>query len=483
MTTKILIPSKIQTQLKQTSIYDVKYLFLGLLLICDFIIIQSPGWILKTLIGAALISSFFIKFIKRFTLPALPIFTWLITFYACQFIPLNYRPSHIFVNILPTLERILYGASLSEIISKHTHPVLDILAWLPYGVIHFSFPFVLALLLFLFGPPGAVNIFGQAFGYMNIAGVLTQLLFPNASPWYEMTYGSAPANYSIHGEPGGLARIDDILGLKLYGSTFGESPLVFGAFPSLHSGSATIEMLFLTYLYPRLWPIGILYTMWLWWSTMYLTHHYLIDLVGGSIYAFLTFFVAYRFLPKVDPTKSNRLAYLGVTKVSLSNFIRSIECSLYFGNNNNNNNNKSTKVESNTMIHTLNEDEEQQLQLLLHENNIQDAGLIHGMVDMQGQPQEIFVLMEPRNNNNNNDDEDESSSTIPTTKYYRSKYGRKDIDLPPIRMRRVDTDQSDDTLCSPPLLSAHTSPTSSEPSSPVTPYTPNYHHHHHHHYK
>ncbi|KAI9309212.1 hypothetical protein BJ944DRAFT_280747 [Cunninghamella echinulata] len=329
MTTKIMIPTKqIQTQLKQYTFYDLKYIFLGLLLICDYIIIQSPGWILKTFIGVALMSSFFIKFIRQFTLPALPIFTWLITFYACQFIPLSYRPSHIFVNILPTLERILYGASLSEIISKHTHPVLDVLAWLPYGVIHFSFPFILAFILFIAGPPGAVGMFGQAFGYMNIAGVLTQLLFPNASPWYEMTYGSAPANYSIHGEPGGLARIDDILGLKLYGSTFGTSPLVFGAFPSLHSGSATIEMLFLTYLYPKLWPVGILYTMWLWWSTMYLTHHYLIDLVGGSIYAFLTFFIAYKHLPKVDSTKTNRLAYLGVQKISISNYLRSIESSI-----------------------------------------------------------------------------------------------------------------------------------------------------------
>lgn len=164
------------------TIYDLQYLFLGTLLIADYFIIQSPGWIVKTVLAIALISSFFLPYIRRFTTPALPIFTWLITFYACQFIPTEYRPSHIFVNILPTLERILYGASLSEIISKHTHPVLDIMAWLPYGVIHFSLPFVLALLLFVFGPPKSAKIFGQAFGYMNIAGVLTQLLFPNASP-------------------------------------------------------------------------------------------------------------------------------------------------------------------------------------------------------------------------------------------------------------------------------------------------------------
>ncbi|KAI8365952.1 uncharacterized protein BYT42DRAFT_505142 [Radiomyces spectabilis] len=290
----------------------------------DFVIIQRPI-VLRLAVAGLLISSFFIPYIRRFTVPALPIFTWLITFYACQFIPLDYRPHHIFVNILPTLERILYGASLSEIISQHTHPILDVLAWLPYGVIHFSFPFILALCLFVFGPPGCVATFGQAFGFMNIAGVLTQLLFPNASPWYEMSYGSAPADYSIPGEAGGLARIDKILGLNLYGSTFGTSPLVFGAFPSLHSGSATIEMLFLVYLCPKLWPLGIAYTMWLWWSTMYLTHHYLIDLVGGSIYAFLTFFVARQYLPRVRMEAKTRLAYFGVNKIGIPAFFYSIE--------------------------------------------------------------------------------------------------------------------------------------------------------------
>ncbi|CEG67253.1 hypothetical protein RMATCC62417_03710 [Rhizopus microsporus] len=305
--------------------HQIQYIFIAALLLIDFIIIQAPTIIPRSILAALLLSSFWIPYIRKFTLPALPIFTWLITFYACQFIPIDYRPNHIFVNLLPTLERILYGANLSEVISKHTHPVLDILAWLPYGVIHFSFPFILALLLFVFGPPGCLKVYGAAFGYMNLAGVLTQLLFPNASPWYELSYGSAPADYSIPGEPGGLIRIDKILGLDLYGSTFGSSPLVFGAFPSLHSGSATIEMLFVVYLCPKLKPLAIAYVMWMWFATMYLTHHYMIDLVGGSIYAIVTFAVAQNFLPSINPECRTRMQYLGATKLSIRSLIYSIE--------------------------------------------------------------------------------------------------------------------------------------------------------------
>ncbi|KAI8070785.1 hypothetical protein BC940DRAFT_325544 [Gongronella butleri] len=426
--------------LKRCSIYDLQYAFLGVILAFDFAIIASPGWLLKSLIALALLSSFFIPFIRRFTRPALPIFTWLFTFYACQFIPTEYRPSHIFVNILPTLERILYGASLSEIISKHTHPVLDVLAWLPYGIFHFSLPFIFSLLLFVYGPPGACNVWAKAFGYMNIAGVLTQLLFPNASPWYEMTYGSAPADYSIHGEAGGLARIDDLLGLKLYGSTFGTSPLVFGAFPSLHSGSATIEMLFVTYLCPKLWPVAIGYTMWMWWSTMYLTHHYLIDLVGGSIYAFLTFFVARQFLPKVDATKRTRLAYFGIEHVSISNFVRSIEFSMNFGT---------------TGKHD-------------GELALKDYDVLHSTVILDDSEfQDVYVVAQPQLLSASS-----STSTVASTASSSSSKHRPQPLFQPIRMRRVDSYEVDDTDSVPCLSSPHSTPTTSEPSSPVTPYSP-----------
>ena len=143
-----------------------------------------------------------------------------------------------------------------------------------------------------------------------------------------MSYGSAPADYSVHGQPGGLARIDDILGLDLYGTTFGNSPLVFGAFPSLHSGCATIEMLFLSWLFPKMIPYCIIHVLWMWFATMYLTHHYLIDLVGGSIYATLAFFFFRRYLPTIRPGASTRLDYIQSkvpVKHTLANFVRSIE--------------------------------------------------------------------------------------------------------------------------------------------------------------
>ena len=70
-----------------------------------------------------------------------------------SFIPAEYRP-HIWVKVLPALENIFYGANLSNILSAHQHAVLDVMAWLQYGILHFGGPFIWAALMFLFGPPG-----------------------------------------------------------------------------------------------------------------------------------------------------------------------------------------------------------------------------------------------------------------------------------------------------------------------------------------
>ena len=190
-----------------------------------------------------------------------------------------------------------------------------------------------------------------------------------------MTYGSAPADYSVHGEAGGLARIDKILGLELYGPSFGHSPLVFGAFPSLHSADATFTMLFLFYLKRKLWPLCILHVMWMWWATMYLTHHYLIDLVGGSMYACCAFFIAHKYLPATNPNCRTRLAYLGITKISLSAFVRSIE--------NRDRASDNKEAHSNSMTHLKNEDEE--ALLMKQEEECQDIVVV-GEEDEEGYP-------------------------------------------------------------------------------------------------
>lgn len=250
-------------------------------------------WPLKLGIPLLFVCGLLIPLTSQFLVPAIPVLSWVVMFFSSRFIPENYRPG-ISVSLLPTLETVLYGANISDVLTRFTHPILDILAWLPYGILHFTLPFVVALFLWLFRPKEALHYWARAFGYMNCIGVFIQIIVPCAAPWYELIYGLTPATYAVHGSAGGLMRIDALFGNQGYQKTFASSPVVFGAFPSLHSGCATIEALFWSHFFPQTRTVAWGYAGVLYWATMYLTHHYLIDVVAGACLATACF---YLFLP------------------------------------------------------------------------------------------------------------------------------------------------------------------------------------------
>ncbi|WFD32753.1 Phosphatidylinositol:ceramide phosphoinositol transferase (IPC synthase) [Malassezia sp. CBS 17886] len=267
----------------------VKYGFMFAVALFSVTMIQEPPLPYKLVIPLLYVVALLLPITSQFILPASPILLWLLLFYSCRFIPASARP-HIWVSVLPTLETVWYGASISDILTRFGHPLLDILAWIPYGVVHFVAPFVVAALLFVYAPVGSVKVFATSFGFTNLLGVLIQIGFPCAPPWYELREGLMPADYSMRGSPAGLARIDAIFSGHGYTLTFTGAPVVFGAFPSLHAACATCESLFLSYFFPGKLRVGrwaldlrVLYwgySFWLYWCTMYLMHHYLIDLVA-----------------------------------------------------------------------------------------------------------------------------------------------------------------------------------------------------------
>ena len=252
-------------------------------------LMQDPPYPYKLLIPILYSIALLIPFTSQFFIPATPVFAWIISWYSSRYTPPSWRPS-ISVSLLPTLESVLYGANISDILTRFTHPILDILAWLPYGVVHFTCPFVVAAFLWLFRTKQTLHLWARTFGYMNLAGVIIQLILPCSPPWYELIHGLTPANYGMKGSPGGLARIDELFHSQGYTTAFTNSPLVFGAFPSLHAGNATLEALFLSHFFPQATKYIWAYAGLLYWATMYLTHHYLIDVVGGACFAVASFY-------------------------------------------------------------------------------------------------------------------------------------------------------------------------------------------------
>ncbi|KAK6460662.1 hypothetical protein DFJ63DRAFT_315324 [Scheffersomyces coipomensis] len=183
------------------------------------------------------------------------------------------------------------------------HTPKDILAWFSYVIGHFCAPLFTAIWLYVFHAPGSLKLFSIALGVQNIAGVLTHLSFPNAPPWFIHLYGeNSLADYDMPGYAAGLTRVDVAMGTHLNTNGFHASPIVFGALPSLHSAMAVMVFFFLSY-YSR-WTfvklIGLSFVILQWWATMYLDHHWRLDLFVGMCYSIVMFSILQPWLRNND---------------------------------------------------------------------------------------------------------------------------------------------------------------------------------------
>lgn len=193
--------------------------------------------------------------------------------------------------------------NLEKLATHELTTPLDILAWTSYVILHLAAPIITACYLWLFAPAGVCGTFGLALGTQNILGVSTHLLFPTAPPWYYHKYGYQPGTYEMPGYAAGLTRVDIALGTHIHSKGFHKSPIVFGAFPSLHGAFVSLIFLFVVR-YAR-WGfkklsagalITGIYASWQWWATMYLDHHWRLDLLGGACYALVAYLI---FLPRL----------------------------------------------------------------------------------------------------------------------------------------------------------------------------------------
>jgi len=177
--------------------------------------------------------------------------------------------------------------------SLYGFPIVDFLMAIPY-TIHVFWPIGFVLWTAATSRWRTLLSFANCFGIASFAAVLVELVYPTAPPWYFEKYGLAPANYNLPGDPGGLVRLDDYFQGKFYHNTFHASPLVFGAFPSLHVGWPTLITLFVIYANgvcnsQRLKAAMLTYFVWVCFAVVYLHHHYFIDVIGGVAFSFIAF--------------------------------------------------------------------------------------------------------------------------------------------------------------------------------------------------
>jgi membrane-associated phospholipid phosphatase len=155
-------------------------------------------------------------------------------------------------------------------------PILDYLGALFYSL-HFISPTVFAFILWKYQFKHYWK-YTLALAICTYSALITFLIYPVAPPWFGVKATRI------------LFQVDDNLGAPIYHTIFDYiQPNPFAAFPSLHATYPWLIALYAFKIWKRkalpilLLPLGV------WFSAIYLGEHYVIDVIGGVIYATFAF--------------------------------------------------------------------------------------------------------------------------------------------------------------------------------------------------
>jgi len=220
----------------------------------------------------------------------LPFVLWLVLYTTAPLIPLDARPT-IDVRSLREMDIAFVHYLPSTELAKLQNAFFDVLGAIAY-TLHAGWPFVFLAYLIFFKRRQLILPYFNCFGAVCLLGLITQLIMPTAPPWYWNKYGFAPASYDLKGDPAGLARVDERYNITFYKNMFDNSPVVFGSFPSLHVAWPSNTALFVFYettLHMGIRVASVCYVIYVALAVMYLEHHYLVDVLGGMLYAFMVY--------------------------------------------------------------------------------------------------------------------------------------------------------------------------------------------------
>jgi membrane-associated phospholipid phosphatase len=158
-------------------------------------------------------------------------------------------------------------------------PILDWVGALFYSL-HFLVPFVFGFVLWNRSSEN-YRKYTVALLITSYSALITFLAYPSAPPWFGIDAERI------------LFQMDGVIGVPLYATIYGfVAPNPFAAIPSLHAAYPWLIFLYAIKIkriraFPLLFfPFGV------WFSTVYLGEHYVVDLIAGVIYSTVAYFLA-----------------------------------------------------------------------------------------------------------------------------------------------------------------------------------------------
>ena len=220
------------------------------------------------------------RYYRFFLLDFAPVVLILLVYESLRAFADNLSPSQIHVADIIAIERALFHGQIPAAVLQRFLPwetpfghVLLIMSLAFYSS-HFVLPFILSLWLWS-RHPRSFFPFVTGIVLLSLAGFLTYLLFPSAPPWWATYFGYLRGAQAVRSTPPP--------GLML------SVPNPVAAMPSLHMAYPFFQALFVTSLLGKrgLWiwgfPLGVGF------ATLYLGHHYVVDLLAGIGYAWVVF--------------------------------------------------------------------------------------------------------------------------------------------------------------------------------------------------
>ena len=175
-------------------------------------------------------------------------------------------------NFIISLDKFMFGATTYSIVHSMQHWSLDLICALVY-LTHYILPFLYIVYLRLYKrDPQTLLIYVFSFGLVNFVCVLCQYIVPTPPPWMFLS----PAR-SLQPEAN-FANVDSLLHMQLFKRIYASSPLVCGAFPSVHTAWPSV-ILFLRPWISRTFArihVGLIA-----FAAVYSGHHYFIDVIFG----------------------------------------------------------------------------------------------------------------------------------------------------------------------------------------------------------
>ncbi|MDE5870360.1 MAG: phosphatase PAP2 family protein [Muribaculaceae bacterium] len=217
----------------------------------------------------------------------------------------NYEVNPVDVRGLYETEKSLFGISVAEpglssgetlltpneYFAIHTHPLMDFMAGVFY-LCWVPLPIFYGLWVYFSGRSFDYLRFALVFLLVNLIGFAGYYIHPAAPPWYVAMHGFE----AVPGTPGsvaGLARFDQMTGLTVFHGLYERNANVFAAMPSLHSAYTFVAFIYSLIIHSsRIWKciLGFV-TLGIWFTAVYTSHHYILDVCGGIICSLLSVFL------------------------------------------------------------------------------------------------------------------------------------------------------------------------------------------------